>query len=165
MDYSLLKLVHLGALVFWLGPPLGAWLVLRYMQNPGVCGSSTLLSVSKVFFGTLVIEHVAFVVLLSTGYLLASGFGFFGVEWLQQKLLIILVFLVPVEIADVIFGNILAAKAAQKLYSSDELTVTENWCLNFYHGTFTKLAIAVVPVSVVIIMYLAVSKVGFGNAS
>ena len=31
--YSLLKLIHIGSLVLWLGPALGSWLVLRYMQR------------------------------------------------------------------------------------------------------------------------------------
>ena len=69
MEYAILKLVHLGALIFWLGPALGAWLVLKAIENENI-GPVTA-KVSHVFFLMVTLEHVAFIVLLLTGFSMA----------------------------------------------------------------------------------------------
>jgi low affinity Fe/Cu permease len=35
--------------------------------------------------------------------------------------------------------------------------IAENHALNIYHGVFTKIALAIIPLSVVMVMYLAIS--------
>lgn len=160
MEYALLKLVHLGALVFWLGPALGAWMVLTYAQRARTLDSEALAAISRVFFFTLIIEHVAFIALICSGLLMAMTFGYFEAPWLQQKLWIVCGVLVPLELVDIVLGNFMASSASRRLYGGKPVTDGEKRCLDLYHGTFTKIAIVIVPVSVVVIMYLAISKSG-----
>lgn len=159
-EYALLKLLHLGALVFWLGPPLGAWLVLKGIESGLAAGDTALARVNRVFFLTLILEHVAFVVLLATGFTLVYRYQLFGPQWLDQKLVIVLLVIVPLEIVDVLLGNWVASQASGKLHAGKPLKSWETRGLALYHGTFTRIALMVIPVSVLAIMYLAISKAG-----
>ena len=158
IEYSLLKLLHLGALIFWLGPPLGAWLVLKVVEKETKLTDPVAARVSQVFHWMIILEHIAFAVLLTTGFMLALNYGLIGTEWLQQKLWIILLIVVPLEVVDVLLGNWIASRAARKLHSGQRLTLWENAGYKFYHGVFTQIALVAIPVSVVGIMYLAISK-------
>lgn len=157
-EYGVNKLVHLGALVFWLGPALGAWWVLRTVENGSYAPGSVAEKVSRVFYRTVIVEHVAFIVLLVTGFLMATQYGLMGTEWVRQKLAIVLLVVVPLEIVDVILGNWVASTASSKLYAGKPLSPWEKRGLSLYHGAFTKVALLVIPLSVLIIMYLATSK-------
>ena len=84
--YAALKVIHLGSLVMWLGPALGSWLVLRYMQQQDGELSRATAKVYRVFFWTLTLEHIALVSLLISGATMAFMYGFISMPWLQQKL-------------------------------------------------------------------------------
>lgn len=164
-EYGIIKLVHLGALVFWLGPPLGAWLVLKAVEDGSYKPGSLAEKVSRVFYLTVVVEHVAFIALLVTGFLMAFRYDLMGAAWLNQKIYIVFLVVVPLEIADVLLGNWIASTASRKLYAGKPLKSWERYGLEAYHGIFTKIALVVIPVSVFTIMYLATSKVGLGTLS
>jgi hypothetical protein len=101
-----LKILHLGALIFWLGPSLGAWFILMATRKHiGELTPATHLAY-KIFIKMLIVEHVAFVALLVSGLGMASMVYGFNQPWLQWKLLIILLFIVPLEILDIWYGNI-----------------------------------------------------------
>lgn len=161
MEYTLLKLVHIGSLVFWLGPALGAWLVLKFANKETDYSNPVAARVSRMFFFSIVIEHVAFVVLLTTGFTLAIKYQMMGVTWLNQKLYIIMLVVIPLEVVDVLLGNWLASNAEKKLYQGRQITSWEQKALNFYHGLFTKLALILIPTSVLAIMYLVIGKTAF----
>ncbi len=161
-EYGIIKLLHLGALVFWLGPPLGAWLALKAIEDGTYQPGSLAARVSRVFYLTVIVEHVAFIVLLVTGFLMAFKFHLLESLWLTQKLYIVFLVVVPLEIADVILGNWIASSASKKLYAGDTLKRWERVGLEVYHGIFTKIALVVIPLSVLSIMYLATSKAGLG---
>lgn len=158
IEYSIVKLVHLGALIFWLGPALGAWLVLISIEDGTYQADSIAAKVSRVFFLMIIVEHVAFVILLSTGLYMAFQFGFMASGWLTQKLYLVFWVVVPLELLDVLLGNWIASKASKKRYAGQSLQRWEQLGLTLYHGAFTKLALVVIPLSVLAIMYLAVSK-------
>ncbi|GAA0342938.1 hypothetical protein GCM10009092_04460 [Bowmanella denitrificans] len=158
MDYPLLKLLHIGALIFWLGPALGAWLVLKAVDKIADLSNPIAAKVSKVFFFTIVIEHVAFAVLLASGFTLAFQYGFIHTDWLQQKLYIVLLIIVPLEVVDILLGNWLTAQASKKLYAGQPMTKWDQRWIDVYHGPFTKIALLVIPISVLMVMYLAVGK-------
>ena len=162
-EYGIIKLVHLGAFLFWLGPPLGAWLVWRSVEGGRYIPGSIAERVSRVFFLTLVVEHVAFIALLVSGFLMAVKYDLLGAVWLTQKLHIVLLLVVPLEIADIFLGNWVASRASKKLYSGKALKSWERRGLEIYHGVFTKIALVVIPIAVLLIMYLATGKVGFGT--
>lgn len=160
MIYSILKTVHLGALTLWLGPALGSWLVLIYSQRiNGERAESTAL-IYKVFFVTITLEHIAFVVLLSTGGMMAYMYDMLQYPWLSQKWMLILAIIIPLEIVDVWLGNWKVKKLVEKRISGVELTKREGLYIHHYHTTFTRLALVVLPVVVLLIMWLAVSKNG-----
>lgn len=161
MDYAVLKFIHLGALIFWLGPALGAWLVLKAVETGTYQPGSQAETVSRVFYLTVLLEHVAFVVLLATGLLMAVRYPWMGADWLNQKLYLVFLVLVPLEIVDIALGNWIASSASRKLYAGKPLKRWERNGLALYHGLFTKIAMVVVPLSVMAIMYLAVGKAGF----
>ena len=158
IEYGLLKLLHIGALIFWLGPPLGAWLVLKAVEDGSYQTNSVAEKVSKVFFITLIIEHVAFVTLLLSGFYLAFTYQLFGADWLTYKLYIVLLVVVPLEIIDVLLGNWIASTASKKLYQGQSIPKWQQKGLALYHGAFTKLALIIIPLAVVAIMFLATSK-------
>ena len=62
--FTALKLVHIGALVFWIGPTLGAWWMLRVANyrfgEPGMVSQH----LYQAFLHVLWVEHGAFAVLL-----------------------------------------------------------------------------------------------------
>lgn len=159
-EYAILKLVHLGALVFWLGPPLGAWLVLRAVEDGTYRPGSLAKKVSRVFYMTVIVEHIAFLALLVTGFLMAFKYDLLSSVWLTQKLCIVFLVVMPLEIADVFLGNWIASRASRKLYEGGVLSGWEKAGLKLYHGIFTKIALVVIPLSVLAIMYLATSKAG-----
>lgn len=161
MDYAVLKLIHLGALIFWLGPALGAWLVLKAVETGSYQPGSLTEKVSRVFYLTVLLEHVAFIVLLATGLLMAIHFQMMGSDWLNQKLYLVFLVVVPLELADIALGNWIVSSASKKLYAGKPLKGWERAGLSIYHGIFTKIALLVIPLSVLAIMYLAISKTGF----
>lgn len=158
MEYSLLKLIHLGSLILWLGPAFGSWLVLKAIDSGHSYTNTTAAKVSRAFFLTITLEHIAFVLLLVSGAVMALKYGLFETTWLQQKILIIAVIVIPLEIIDIFVGNWVALKASEKLYAGLEVSTLEAKMLHFYHGLFTKIAIVLIPISVVSIMFIAVSK-------
>ena len=155
MEYGLLKLIHIGSLILWLGPALGAWLVFKVVEQDDV--SPVTAKVNRVFFAMIVLEHIAFVTLLVSGVAMAFQFGGAS-SWLQQKLYIVGLVIIPLEVVDILLGNWLAAKASKKFYTGLDLTAAEARWLRIYHGPFTKLALLTIPLSVLTVMYLAVSK-------
>lgn len=160
-EYTLIKLLHIGALLFWLGPPFGAWLVLKVVGDENFQPGSTAGKVNRVFFYTIILEHIAFVLLLASGFYLAMHYNWFGSEWLTQKLMIVAAVIIPLEVVDVLLGNWVANRASRKLYAGNPLKSWEAWGLKLYHGWFTRLALVVIPISVLLVMYLAIGKVGF----
>lgn len=117
-------------------------------------------SIARTFYLTIIIEHIAFITLLTSGFLLAQKLQYFGATWLTQKLAIIFIIIIPLEIVDILLGNWLAAKASKKLFTRIPLTPLETRCLSLYHGLFTKIALVLIPSSVIIVMILATGKSG-----
>ena len=88
--YAALKVLHLGSLIMWLGPAIGSWLVLRYMQQQEGELSPATAKVYRVFFWTITLEHIALCTLLLSGAAMAFHYGFIAMPWLQQKLWLLL---------------------------------------------------------------------------
>ena len=119
-EYALIKLIHLGALVFWLGPALGAWFVLKAVEDGSYKPNSVVEKVSDLFFVSIILEHLAFLVLLITGFIMANKYDLFDSLWLQQKLMVVFFIIVPLEILDVLLGNWIASHASKK-YTNNKI--------------------------------------------
>jgi uncharacterized membrane protein len=161
MEYILLKVIHIGALLMWIGPALGAWCVLKVAERKTPITNPVLAKVSRVFFWMVTLEHIAFLALLATGITMAKQYGWWGSDWLNQKLLIVMGVIVPLEIIDIVLGNVIVARASKRLHQGAGISVTERTCIHFYHGPFTILALMLIPITVFLVMYLAVGKVPF----
>lgn len=152
-----LKLMHLGALIFWLGPSLGAWFVLQAIRKQ--LGEFTPASqlAYRIFIKMLILEHIAFIALLATGIGMISCLYNHPAPWLQWKLLIVAVVIVPLEIIDIWYGNIKLPVIFSKLneagYDTRQLKT-----LQIYHRYVTGAAIAIIPISVLMIMWLVIAK-------
>ena len=147
-SYSALKVIHLGCLIFWLGPTLGSWWVLLKVKQSK--DRLATLAVYRIFLQTLWLEHIAFLGLIMSGAAMASITQAFGQPWLTTKLMIILAIIIPLEIVDIYIGNF----KLPKLIGEQEQSKLEH----FYHGIFTKTAIVLLPPAVLAIFILAVTK-------
>ena len=108
--FFLLKMTHIAALIFWLGPSLGAWWIVRGFRQRYPDDSEESLLAHRLFITALTLEHVAFVALLLSGIAMVMVFSFHWQPWLQWKIMIIAIFLIPLEAADIYWGNIKLAR-------------------------------------------------------
>ena len=153
-----LKLLHIAALIFWIGPTLGAWWLL--LAGTRHFGEPTPVSyfLYRAFLKTLWLEHAALGVLIASGFALAYYNQAFGWTWLQAKLILIVLVVVPLESVDIWLSHV----RLPQLFAADRVplsyTRVEKRLLGFYHGCFSRLALWVLPPTVLIIMWLALAK-------
>jgi uncharacterized membrane protein len=154
-----LKILHIGSLIFWLGPSLGAWFVLLVLRKyAGELTPATHLAY-RVFIKMLILEHVAFVALIASGTGMTCLVYGFNQPWLQWKLLIILLLVVPLEILDLWYGNIKLAQIFSR-FNEAGYNMQQTKTLHIYHVRVTRTAIAIIPISVLAIMWLVIAKPG-----
>lgn len=152
-----LKILHIGALIFWLGPSLGAWLVLLATRKyVGEITPAAHLAY-RIFIKLLIVEHIAFVALIISGFGMVYLVYGFNQPWLQWKLLIILLFVVPLEMLDIWYGNIKLPQIFSR-FNEAGYDTTQSKTLHIYHVYVTRTAIAIIPASVLIIMWLVIAK-------
>lgn len=116
------KLVHLAALVLWIGPPLGAYWLLyaAYASKDG----ARILWTERAVEQVLVVEHLAFVVLLGSGAFLvwASGGALLVMPWMLKKLALV-AGVVAFELAD----GYLAHHVLHRLLRLEDPLGTREW--------------------------------------
>lgn len=151
------KMLHVGALILWLGPSLGAWWLLRGLRKIYSDYHEVVVLSHKLFVSVLIIEHLAFAVLLISGVVLAITFHFFSHPWLQWKLIIIGLLILPLEILDVYWGNIKLSRVLKSGGLNKESSSYTS-VLSMYHTWLTNSAIIIMPVSVITIFYLVIAK-------
>jgi uncharacterized membrane protein len=155
--FIVLKILHIGSLIFWLGPSLGAWFILMPMRKQlGEITPATHLAY-RIFIKMLILEHVAFVVLIISGIAMTSLVFGFNQPWLQWKLLIILFLIVPLEILDIWYGNIKLSQIFSR-FNNAGYDTKQTRTLHIYHVYVTRIAIVVIPISVLAIMWLVIAK-------
>lgn len=156
-QFFALKILHIGALIFWLGPSLGAWLVLLSMRKyVGEITPAAHLAY-RIFIKLLIVEHIAFVALIVSGLSMAYLVYGFNQPWLQWKLLIILLFVVPLEVLDIWYGNIKLPQIFSR-FNEAGYDTAQSRTLHIYHVYVTRTAIAIIPTSVLAIMWLVIVK-------
>jgi len=156
----LVKVMHVGALIMWLGPSAGAWLSLmigrRRYGEPGVASHY----LYRGFLQILWLEHLGFLLMLGSGVLLLviHGMPALGWGWLQLKLLLVLVVVIPLELMDMWFSHrrlpqIFAAREPDAPYTLQEARV-----LHLYHRRFVPMALPVLLATVAVVMWLAMAR-------
>lgn len=118
MIYFWYKFIHLGSLVLWAGPAIGAYWLLMHVENK----AEPLYLWEKYYEQVLVIEHVAFVSLLISGWLLwrEMGVSIQEIPWLHWKLCLVVVIL-AVEMFDVTLSHIYFRKVTRGGRISDPI--------------------------------------------
>ncbi|MBE7415058.1 MAG: hypothetical protein HS130_07485 [Deltaproteobacteria bacterium] len=98
MPYRVSKFIHLLALVAWLGPSTGAYML---MLLAGRQVSLRLWIIEQHWFFIL-IELLAFLVLAATGLHMRSTGGLKGAGWLRAKLAIVVAVFIPFQAAQIV---------------------------------------------------------------
>lgn len=155
---TLVKLAHLAALVLWLGPALGAWWMLRRalfrFDDPGLVSHF----LYRAFLRFLWLEHAALVALLVSGALLVGLTHADQSEWLRYKLLLVALIVLPLEIVDIWFSHVRLPAILRRRHPSQPYAAAELRTLRIYHNRFTPTTVLLLPVTIVVIMWLAIGK-------
>lgn len=158
IQISLLKTLHIGLLILWIGPTFGAWLMLvdSMRRFPP---EDTGMQMQRFFFRLMWLEHLALAGLLLSGMALAwrHGYAAAAPAWLQHKLTLVLLVVLPLEVADVWLGHFKLPRILARAACQGQAPEAQS-LLRFYHHRFTPLALAVLPPALLAIMWLAVAK-------
>ena len=115
MSYSLAKVVHVVAVVLWIGPPLGAYYLL--VQAHRGRDPARIVWAERHCERVLIAEHVAFLVLVVSGLLMLYSVDWTLLEqgWMRAKLhlvaLVVLFEAFDMWLAHVVFRKLLATDA------------------------------------------------------
>jgi len=161
--YLQIKVIHLLAVALWsfstavaylyyIVPAFRAWE--RMPQDAGAIARRN--DVMERFDRGVIIEHVAFPLLLATGVLMVwlAGWSWREVNWLSVKLGIVLLVFVPLEIIDYYLSHFGGNKRALRLSGNPERYET----MTRLHWRFFRASTLLVVVFVPILYYLAVTK-------
>lgn len=104
-------------------------------------------------------EHFGLFLLLGSGILLLSLYGFSALEWtwLRIKLALVLCVLVPVEILDIWFGHV----RLPQWFSSGKRGIEVKGGTNAYEAyerKFVPVSLPPLLIAVVVILWLAVAR-------
>lgn len=155
-----IKVIHLGALVIWLGPSGGAWMVLMLARRKAGEPSLVTHYLYRGFFKMLWLEHVGFVALLASGIVLLWMYGFdaIGATWLKLKLAIVIAIIVPIEVPDLWFSHRSLPQIFASRVPDAPYTESEKRLLDAYHRRFVPIFLPVLLIAVVVVMWLAIAK-------
>lgn len=158
--FPIVKVIHLGALVIWLGPSGGAWMVLMLARHKAGEPSLVTHYLYRGFFQMLWLEHLGFVTMLASGVVLLGmyGLGAMATAWLEFKLAIVVLVIVPIEAADLWFSHRGLPQIFVSRRPDAPYTGSEKRLLDLYHLRFVPIALPVLLTAVVTIMWLAIAK-------
>ncbi|MBZ0220901.1 MAG: hypothetical protein K8I01_10780 [Candidatus Methylomirabilis sp.] len=147
MPYRVSKFIHLLALVAWLGPSTGAYML---MLLAGRQVSLRLWIIEQYRF-FIFIELAAFLVLAATGLYMRSRGGLEGAGWLRAKLAIVVAVFIPFQAAQLV----IYARTYRSLMASSDFI----GALAFYNR-FNMVAAVVFALAVPAVFFLAAVKPG-----
>ena len=152
MSYSGYKLIHFLSLILWLGPATGAyWILIRLEKKSG---PSPLLE--KFYEEVLIVEHLAFILLLLSGWALWRewGTGLFQLPWLKVKLLLVAVILM-IELFDIGLSHIYFRIAIRGHLPTHSRRFEK---FKKIRGTFYALSIPLLLILIFLVFFLAFFK-------
>lgn len=157
--FPLIKLLHLGGLILWLGPSGGAWLLIqlskRRLDQQSIEYNELYRDFTKFFW----VQHLGLFLLLGSGVLLLSMYGHTALSWtwVQLKIALVLCVILPIEVMDMWFGHI----RLPRQFSSRHRNTISNKKMNsleLYERRFVPISLPILLVTVVVIMWLAIAK-------
>jgi uncharacterized membrane protein len=109
VSYALVKVVHLLALVVWIGPPLGAYFLLAMAWREG--DDERITWTERLTERVLRVEHGALVVWLGSGVALLwlSDWAWLSAPWMHAKLALVGVVL-AFEVFDIWHAHVLSRR-------------------------------------------------------
>lgn len=152
------KALHIASLIFWLGPTLGAWWLLRATTHRFGEPSITSQFLYQVFLKVAGIEHLALLTLLCSGFLMGLMTDGFTQSWLLLKLLLVGLIVMPLEVIDIWFCHYKLPRLFHHRHPCREYAVQENKILDLYHYRFVPLAMIFIPLTVMSIFWLVIGK-------
>ena len=156
--YIILKAVHIASLIFWLGPSLGAWWLLRSTTHRFGEPSITSQFLYQMFLKVAGIEHIALITLLASGVVMGVLTDSFNQSWLVLKLLLVAVIVVPLEIIDIWFCHYKLPRLFHHRHPSRPYAAQESRLLETYHYRFVPIALVSIPLAVMSIFWLVIGK-------
>jgi len=155
----LLKLLHLGGLILWLGPSGGAWLFLRVARRRLDPKGKEYLDLYRDFLPFFWVEHAGLLLLLGSGtaIVLTYDYPVFDWFWLGLKLALVLGVILPIEILDISFGHVLLPRWFRRREASGS-EQKDSGAYKAYERKFVPLTLPLLLITVIVIMWLAVAK-------
>jgi hypothetical protein len=157
--FSLVKLLHIGGLVLWLGPSGGAWLLLQFAKRQIGEQSTAFQILYREFLKFYWVEHLGLSLLMVSGILLLSMYGHGALDWMwiRLKIALILCVIVPIEAVDIWFGHVrLPRQFSSKQGHSDSARKMNAY--EIYERRFVPISLPPLLLTVAIIMWLAIAK-------
>ncbi|MEA3276137.1 MAG: hypothetical protein U9Q81_12775 [Pseudomonadota bacterium] len=157
--FPLIKLLHLGGLILWLGPSGGAWLLIQLAKRRLGQHSVECEALYRDFLRFFWVEHFGLLLLMGSGVLLLSMYGFGALDWawVRWKLALVLLVIVPIEIGDMWFGHLRLPRLFSSRGRDSGLRESKN-SLDLYERRFVPLTLPPLLLTVVVIMWLATAK-------
>ncbi len=153
-----LKAIHIASLIFWLGPTLGAWWLLRTTTHRFGEPSLTSQFLYQMFLKVAGIEHLALITLLASGALMAVLTDSFTQSWLIMKLLLVVMIVLPLEVIDIWYCHYKLPALFHNRHPSRPYAQQEKQVLNTYHYRFVPFALVCIPLTVMSIFWLVIGK-------
>jgi len=156
---SVAKLLHLGGLILWLGPSGGAWLLLQLAKRRLDPQSPEYQAMYRDFLPFFWVEHFGLFMLLGSGVLLLSLYGFPALDWfwLKVKLILVLCVIVPIEILDIWFGHVRLPRWFSSGKGDPKAGSGKN-AYQAYEDKFVPISLPLLLIAVVLILWLAVAR-------
>jgi uncharacterized membrane protein len=160
--YLYIKFVHVFFVMMWAMSALGAYVfylrstIYQLEENPGDEKLEERLNWAyEQFDKTVILEHIAFPIVLLTGMMLFYATGWaLETPWLFVKLVIVVGFFIPLEILDFWIAHVWGARVTR---GREE----DPWAwaaMRSVHWKFLKTTAPMVRYSVPVVIFLAVVK-------
>ena len=104
-------------------------------------------------------QHLGLLLLLGSGVLLLSMYGYaaLGWTWVQLKIVLVLCILIPIEAMDIWFDHVrLPSQLSSRGRDTDSRKKMNP--LELYEHRFVPISLPILLVTVVVIMWLAIAK-------
>jgi hypothetical protein len=157
--FPLLKLLHIGGLILWLGPSGGAWLLVQLSKRRLDQQSIEYKELYRDFLNFFWVQHLGLFLLLGSGVLLLSMYGYAALDWtwIQFKIALVLFVVLPIEAMDIWFGH----RKLPRQFSSQNRkidSIKKMTPLELYEHRFVPVSLPILLVTVIVIMWLAIAK-------
>ena len=155
----IVKVIHLGGLILWLGPSGGAWLLVQLSKRRLDQQSDEYHELYRDFLKFFWVEHLGLFLLMGSGLLLLTMYGSSALEWtwLQVKIALVLCVIIPVEALDIWFGHVrLPRQFSTKKHNTHSGKKMNSYEL--YEHRFAPLSLPLLLATIIVIMWLAMAK-------